>query len=101
MKLVEGLGATRRIAEILVIAPVDLIAGKVTAYCRRRGKPKAGTDWRDLAMLLLTFPELKRDQGPVTEKLQAMGAGSDVLKVWHELVIQKIQPEDEDDDFWH
>jgi|GEM_PF-170477 len=99
VRLVEEIGATRCVAEILVIAPVDLIAYKVTAYCRRRGKPKAGTDWRDLAMLLLTFPELKRDQGPVTEKLQAMGAGPDVLKVWHELVCQEIHPEDEDEDF--
>ncbi len=99
VRSVEGLGATRHIAQILVIAPVDLIAGKVISYCQRRGKPKAGTDWRDLAMLLLTFPELKSGRGPVTEKLQAMGSGPDVLDVWHELVSQEIEAEDEDDEF--
>jgi hypothetical protein len=31
------------------------------AFHQRRGKPKSGTDWRDIAMLLLAFPDLKVD----------------------------------------
>lgn len=40
-----------RIEEVLVMSPPELIAHKVIAYHARRGQPKAGTDWRDLAML--------------------------------------------------
>jgi hypothetical protein len=81
------------------MAPAELIANKVIAYHQRRGKPKSGTDWRDLAMLLLTFPELKRDPGPIVDCLRAAGADSKVLAVWKELVAQEIRPADEDDEF--
>ncbi len=96
---VETLPATQRIAEVLVIAPADLIASKVIAYHQRRGHPKSGTDWRDLAMLLLTFPDLKRDPGPVTDRLKAADVASAVLAVWKELVAQEIQSAEEDDEF--
>jgi hypothetical protein len=96
---VESLPATQRIAEVLVIAPADLIAAKVVAYHQRRGHPKSGTDWRDLAMLLLTFPSLKSDPGLVTERLQAMGVDPPVLAAWRELVEQEIKPADEGDAF--
>jgi hypothetical protein len=96
---VETVPLTRRIAGVLVMAPAELIATKVIAYHQRRGRPKSGTDWRDLAMLLLTFPELKRDPGPVSDRLQAAGVGPAVLAAWKELVAQKIQPADEEDEF--
>lgn len=99
VRSVETLPAARRIAQVLVIAPAELIASKVIAYHLRRGKPKSGTDWRDLAMLLLKFPELKRDTGPVADRLHAAGADPAVLAVWQELVAQEIQPADEDDEF--
>jgi hypothetical protein len=99
LRPVEKLPVARRIAQVLVVEPAELIASKVIAYHQRRGKPKSGTDWRDLAMLLLTFPELKRDSGPVADHLQAAGAGSAVLNVWKELVAQEIRPADEDDEF--
>lgn len=96
---VEELPPTQRLAEILVVTPAELIAGKVRAYHQRRGKPKSGTDWRDLALLLLTFPDLKTDLGPVRDRLQAGGADPGVLQVWQELVAQEILPEDEDEEF--
>jgi hypothetical protein len=96
---VEMLPSARRIAQVLVIAPAELIASKVIAYHHRRGKPKSGTDWRDLAMLLLKFPELKRDPGPVVDCLRVAGADPAVLAVWRELVAQEIRPADEDDEF--
>jgi len=99
VRSVETLPAARRIVRVLVIAPAELIASKVIAYHLRRGKPKSGTDWRDLAMLLLKFPELKRDPGPVTDRLHAAGADPGVLAVWQELVVQEIQPANEDDEF--
>lgn len=96
---VETLPSTRRIAQVLVIAPAELVASKVIAYHRRRGKPKSGTDWRDLALLLLRFPELKRDPGPITEHLRAAGADTATLAVWRELVAQEIRPAEEDEEF--
>ena len=96
IRAVENLPATQRLADVLVMAPAELIASKVQAYYQRRGRPKSGTDWRDLALLLLTFPELKRDSGPVRTCLEAVGAAPAVLAVWQELVTQEILSEDEE-----
>jgi len=94
---VEKMPSARRIAQVLVVEPVELIANKVIAYHQRRDQPKSGTDWRDLAMLLLTFPELKRETGPVVDRLNAAGADETVLSVWRKLVAQEIRPADDDD----
>lgn len=67
LRTVESLPHAERIEDVLVTSPPDRIAQKVISYHARRGQPKAGTDWRDLAMLLLTFPELKKEQGAVSE----------------------------------
>lgn len=96
---VEHLPPAQRVEDVLVVTPPELIANKVTAFVSRRDKPKAGTDWRDLAMLLLTFPELKRDEGPVAERLRVAGVAENVLAAWKELVAQEILPEDEDGEF--
>jgi len=96
LRPVKTLPLAKRIAGVLVMAPAELIASKVIAYHQRRGQPKSGTDWRDLAMLLLTFPELKCAPGPVVDRLQAAGASSEVLAVWRELVAQEIRPSEED-----
>lgn len=93
---VASLPPTERVQDVLVVAPPELIAGKLMALESRRGKPKSGTDWRDLAILLLTFPDLKSAHGPVRERLQAAGVTPEVLRAWEELVAQEILPEDED-----
>jgi hypothetical protein len=87
------------IEDVLVMAPADLIASKVIAYHQRRGKPKSGTDWRDIAMLLLAFPELKSDTSPVTDRLKTAGAEQVSLEVWHEIVGREIEPPDDEGDF--
>ncbi len=96
---VQRLPETQRIAQVLVIAPADLIASKVISYAQRRGSPKSGTDWRDLAVLLLRFPHLKAETGAVSERLRDMGATPGVLATWRDLVAQEILPSDEDDEF--
>jgi hypothetical protein len=96
---VAVLPASQRIAGVLVMAPAELIASKVISYNSRRGKPKAGTDWRDLAMLLLTFPELKQDNSHVTELLRGQNADETTLALWREVVSQDIQAEEDDDEF--
>ena len=96
---VESLPPCQRVEEVLVVTPPELIAGKVMAWRGRQGKPKAGSDWRDLAMLLLMFPELKTAEGPVTERLHAAGASAEVMAAWKELLAQEILPEDDADEF--
>ncbi len=97
IRQMDQLPHTQQIAGIQVITPSELIASKTISYHRRRGKPKSGTDWRDLAMLLLTFPELKSEIGPVYDRLQAAGAEPDVFILWRELVAANIEMEDDDD----
>jgi hypothetical protein len=96
---VAELPPANRIKKVLVVTPPELIAGKAMALSSRRGKPKAGSDWRDLAVLLLAFPELKREEGPVAERLRAAGASKAMMRAWKDLVAQQILPEDEDADF--
>lgn len=95
----DSLPPARRISGVLVMAPAELIASKVVSYHQPRGKPKSGTDWRDLAMLALTFPDLKRDEGLVTDCLRAAGSGPEVLAAWREFVAREIPKPDDDDDF--
>jgi hypothetical protein len=99
LRRVEALPGAERIAGVLVMAPAALIASKVIAYQQRRGQPKSGTDWRDLALLLLTFPDLKRAAGPVVDELHAAGASPEVLAVWYDIVAQEIRPAEEDEEW--
>jgi len=95
----EPLPTTERIDGILVVTPPEVIAGKVISCVRRKGKPKSFTDRRDLAHMLLRFPELKVVQGEVQQRLVALGANEDALALWRELVAEDILPEEEDDEF--
>ncbi len=99
VRSVQQLPPTQRVTDVLVVTPPELIANKVIALEQRRGKPKSGTDWRDLAALLLTFPDLKTALGPVRDRLEAAGATPAALEKWNELVVQEILPEDEDSEF--
>lgn len=96
---VDSLPESQTIEDIQVLTPPELIAHKVISYNARRGKPKAGTDWRDLAMLLLAFPELKSELGEVSEKLRSIAATEEVMKEWRDLVSQKISLPEDDDEF--
>jgi hypothetical protein len=96
---VNSLPESQMIEGIRVLAPAELIAYKVISYNSRRGKPKAGTDWRDLAMLLLMFPELKSNSGKVNEILQTLEASEAVKNEWRDLVAQVISLPDDDSEF--
>ncbi|MFO7906385.1 MAG: nucleotidyl transferase AbiEii/AbiGii toxin family protein [Planctomycetota bacterium] len=96
---VDQLPPSERVEDVLVLSPPELMASKVRALAARRGKPKAGTDWRDLAELLLKFPELKSAEGAVVERIRAGEAPESALAAWKDLVAQEILPEDEDAGF--
>ena len=95
----ESLPHAERIEDVLVISPPELIAHKVISYHARRGQPKSGTDWRDLAMLLLTFPELKKEKGRVSEALKSLGANEDVMQTWREFAGQDLTAPDDELEF--
>ena len=99
LRAAESLPHAERIEDVLVMSPPELIAHKVIAYHARRGQPKAGTDWRDLAMLLLTFPELKREESAVSAALKSIGAKDEVMETWRELVAQDIVEPGDDGEF--
>ncbi len=99
LRTAKSLPRAERIEDVLVMSPPELIAHKVVSYHARRGQPKAGTDWRDLAMLLLTFPELKKEKGAVSEALKSIGANEDAMKTWSELVVQEIVEPHDDGEF--
>lgn len=96
---VDSLPPAQRVGGVLVIAPAELIASKVIGYYRRRGTPKSFTDRRDIAMLLLQFPELKQASGPVADALRPAEEEAEILATWNELAAQEIQPPDADDEF--
>lgn len=98
LRMISEFPATERIENILVLSPVELIASKVISYHWRKGKPKAGTDYRDLGMLLLRFPELKEK---VSEVLRAENVGKAVLETWSEVANQDFQSADEDEDLFY
>lgn len=90
---VQSFPPTQRVDDVLVVSPAELIANKVAAFHGRRGSPKSGTDWRDLAVLLLQFPGLKTESGGVRERLEAAGADAGLLGAWSMVVAQPIVPE--------
>lgn len=100
IRAVTALPAFREIEQIQVIEPADLIALKVIAFCQRRGQPKSGTDWRDIALLLLAFPDLKTLKGPVADKLAERKVSQEILDAWIAFVNQDIQSEADEDEFW-
>lgn len=92
---VENFPETKIIEKIQVLSPLELIVSKVISYHARRGKPKSGTDWRDLGFLLLQFPELKEK---VTVALKEKNVDETILKTWSEIENQDFQAENEDED---
>jgi hypothetical protein len=86
---------TEIVEEIQVLSPLELIVSKIISFQSRYGKPKSWTDRRDIAVLLLRFPELKEK---VSGSLQSKNVGEAVLETWTEIASQDFQLEDEDED---
>jgi rhodanese-related sulfurtransferase len=95
VRTVEEFPDTEIIEEIQILSPLELIVSKVISFQSRYGKPKSWTDRRDLAVLLLQFPELKKK---VTENLQRKNVGKAVLETWAEIAHQDFQFEETDED---
>src|ERR1044072_6876918 len=99
VRTVTTLPNSELIDGVQIVTAAELIARKVISFHSRRGQPKSGTDWRDLAMLFLAFPDLKTESGVVSEILNSLNASEEELKTWSEVVRQKIEPPDDDSEF--
>ena len=99
VRSVDAMPPAQRIEGVLVVTAPELVARKLLAYQRRRGQPKSGTDWRDLAMLLLAFPALKAEAGVVSDRLKALGGNESDLTAWRHLANEPIQagPDESDE----
>ena len=95
---VDRLPPVRRIERVLVVAPAELLAGKLAVAAARAGRPRSHTDHRDIYSLLLTFPDLKTETGPVRDRLLANGAPPEALAAWSDWVTREIESDGEDDD---
>jgi len=69
---------------------------KVAALTEREARPKGGTDRADVQRLLLAFPELKSEAGPVLERLSAARASPATLAMWRQLVQTPIEPDEDE-----
>jgi hypothetical protein len=96
VRAVEDLPDTQRVRDVLVLAPPELVAEKVIAFTARQGKPKAFTDRRDIAVLLLTFPTLKTPTGEVADRLRVKNADEKTLAAWQAICEEQITAEGED-----
>jgi hypothetical protein len=90
---VEELPPCNRFGEVLIPAPAELIASKVLSMIGRPDTPKGMTDAADLLRLLLTFPELKTEEGSVAERLSREPEPARALDAWRALVSRQILPE--------
>jgi hypothetical protein len=99
IRLVHSMPPHQRMGDVLVLTPAELIRTKIVGAAGRPKTAKGLTDAADLRRLLLTFPELKTEEGQVMERLLATGAGEHILAVWRDLVSQEILPDDEEAGF--
>ena len=95
----DSLPSVERVDGVLVVTPPEVIAGKVISCIRRKGKPKSFTDRRDLAHMLLKFPEYKVVHGEIEQRLRARNADEEILAFWQQLVAEEIIAEEDDDEF--
>jgi hypothetical protein len=96
---VASLPESQMIEDIRVLTPPELIAHKVISFHSRQGQPKGFSDMRDLAVLFLTFPEMKTELGVVGNALTSLGATAEEINTWRELVAQELSAPEDDDEF--
>jgi len=96
IRSVSTLPPCQRIERILVPTAPELISQKVISMVSRSKTAKGMTDIADLRRLLLTFPKLKSNDGPVRDALIVAAAPQPTLDAWQELVDQEIEVGDDE-----
>lgn len=95
VRRVDRLPAYRSVEGVQVIEPVDLAAMKAISVAARSGQEKGLSDRLDLHRLLRALPELRAEEGPVADKLRALGAGEAALAAWRDVVRTPLAAGDE------
>jgi hypothetical protein len=96
---VRGVGRlpmSRRIAGVQVAEPAELVALKVVSVDARRGREKGLSDRLDLHRLLRSFPQLREEDGVIGERLRALSAPPTAFAVWREILVERIEPDEDD-----
>jgi hypothetical protein len=75
------------------------VAMKVCAFARRRLTPKGATDLADLRRLLLAYPDLRSESGPVADALKTVSGTPEAVKAWIELTHEPAIGDDEDEGY--
>jgi Nucleotidyl transferase AbiEii toxin, Type IV TA system len=99
LRPVAELPPAQLVQKVNVVTPPELIANKLISMVDRGHKPKGMIDRADLYRVLLAFPELKAEEGPVADRLRAADATPAVFQAWKELVRQPIEAETDEDEF--
>jgi hypothetical protein len=99
VRQVTAFPPTQIISEVRVLNPEELIAQKITSLCARSAQPKGDTDRRDLQVLLLAYPQLKSQTGPVLDRLRAAQANDRVISEWNHIVATAIETPNDADEF--
>jgi hypothetical protein len=77
--------------------PALTLAMKVCAHAKRKFAPKGATDLADARRLLIAFPELRSETGPVGEALERVG-DSAAREVWRSLLREPVVSDEEVDE---
>jgi hypothetical protein len=92
----DKLPGNQLIAEVRVLNPEELIAQKIVSVTARAAQPKGDTDRRDLKLLLLNYPQLKVESGPVMQCLTVSGASAAAMAEWRTWAASTIEPENDE-----
>jgi hypothetical protein len=96
---IDVLPPSRWVKDVLVVNPPELICQKVLTMVGRMSTSTSFLDQADLYRLLLAFPVLKAETGPVLERLRAADAPAEALVAWKELAAREILPDDDESKF--
>ncbi len=96
VRQVHSLPQCQRVGEVLIVAPVELIALKVISMAARPNTPKGLTDHADLFRLLIKFPVMKAEPNEVEAALLRFDASKDAFQTWKQLVAQEIKTDEDD-----
>jgi hypothetical protein len=99
VRQVSDFPPTQVVAEVRVPVPEELIAQKIVSVCMRSGQRKGDMDRGDLKILLLTYPDLKSETGPVMDRLVADSANEAAIAEWKRLAASEILPADDAGEF--
>ena len=101
VRQVETLPPHVEIEGVRTVSALELVAMKALSMSDRREREKGLSDRLDLHRLLRAFPDLRVADGPVADRLRALGAPEAALAAWREILLERIKPDDDGDDDDH